>query len=295
METKSFKFVTNFLNYEEIGSKSNKEYYVKGYISTDEIDRTHEIVTREAMSDMVTQIKNGNIKLDVEHGTFTGDADIPVGKIVDAGMNDTGLWVKCILNKAHSKFGEIWKSVKDGFLDAFSIAYKITDRATDFINGVQVTLVKGLELFNVAITGNPICRSAKMTESFYKSLKYLDEQLKSGEDNMVEPEIKQKVEPVVEPKVEPVVEPKVEPVVEPKVEPVVEPKVEPEVTPKVEPEVAPLDTIKSMQTEIAELKAEVKTLNKELIKPQLKAINNTDIAEVKDETPIVKSPLQAIK
>ena len=271
METKSFKFVTNFLNYEEIGSKSNKEYYVKGYISTDEIDRTHEIVTREAMSDMVTQIKNGNIKLDVEHGTFTGDADIPVGKIVDAGMNDTGLWVKCILNKAHSKFGEIWKSVKDGFLDAFSIAYKITDRATDFINGVQVTLVKGLELFNVAITGNPICRSAKMTESFYKSLKYLDEQLKSGEDNMVEPEIKQKVEPVVEP------------------------KVEPEVTPKVEPEVAPLDTIKSMQTEIAELKAEVKTLNKELIKPQLKAINNTDIAEVKDETPIVKSPLQAIK
>ena len=279
METKSFKFVTNFLNYEEIGSKSNKEYYVKGYISTDEIDRTHEIVTREAMSDMVTQIKNGNIKLDVEHGTFTGDADIPVGKIVDAGMNDTGLWVKCILNKAHSKFGEIWKSVKDGFLDAFSIAYKITDRATDFINGVQVTLVKGLELFNVAITGNPICRSAKMTESFYKSLKYLDEQLKSGEDNMVEPEIKQKVEPVVEPKVEPVVEP----------------KVEPEVTPKVEPEVAPLDTIKSMQTEIAELKAEVKTLNKELIKPQLKAINNTDIAEVKDETPIVKSPLQAIK
>jgi len=277
----TFKFTTNSLTHEVVGLKGEREYYVTGHISTDEVDRAGEVVTREAMKSMVEQIKSGNVKLDIEHSTFIGENDVPVGKIIDAGMDDKGVWVKCVLNKAHSRFNEYWKSIKEGFLDAFSIAYKTLETTKEVIEGATVTMLKTLELLNVAITGNPICRGATMTESFYKSLKHMEEN-NMTEENVEEPIAKPAVEePVVE---EPVVEEKVEEVVE---EPVVEEKVE-------DKDPNPLDAIKGMQKEIASLKAEIEGLQKTLKKPVLKAINNTDIADVKSEV-VYKSPLQTIR
>jgi len=287
----NFSFVTNSLSYEEVGTKSGKDYYVKGYISTDEVDRSNEVVTREAMNSMVEQIKSGSVKLDVEHSTFTGENDIPVGKIVDAGIDKKGLWVKCSLNKSHSKFQEVWSSIKGGFLDAFSIAYKTTEFTKDVINGVTVTLLKGLELLNVAITGNPVCRGAKMTESFYKSLRYMEEK------NMVEEKVEEKApEPVVEEVKEEVkVEDSIneEPAPEPVAEPVKEEAVVEEPTPQ------PLDEIKSLNKDVAELKAvnenlvkEIAALKNDIAKPQLKGVAQTNIAEVKDTE--LKSPMQMI-
>jgi len=299
-ETKSFSFVTNYLSYEEVGTKGSKEYYVKGYISTDEVDRANEVVTREAMKSMVNQIKAGNVKLDVEHSTFQeGENDIPVGKIMDAGMDEKGLWVKCVLNKAHSKFKEVWASVKNGFLDAFSIAYKTTEFVNELVDGVNVTLLKGLELLNVAITGNPICRGAKMTESFYKSMKYINENKEVK--NMTEENVESKPEAEAEaPKEEEAKEEVKEEVQEEKPEEVKEEEKPAEVgeeAPKEEVEEEkpqPLDEIKSlMKKEIASLKAEVKALKKELAKPQMKGVAQTDIAEVKEEINI-KSPMQMI-
>ena len=275
---KTFKFVTNKFDYSVIGLKGEREYFVKGYISTDEIDRSNEVVTREAMTDMVTQIKSGNVKLDIEHSTFRGENDIPVGKIVDSGIDEKGVWVKCTLNKAHSRFNEYWKSIKNGFLDAFSIAYKPLTVAREFVKGVEVTLLKSVVLLNVAITGNPICMGAKMTESFYKSLKYLNENTKSGGINMVE-EVNEKVEVVEKPEEVKVEETIVE---EPKVEEVVEEVVEPEkVEPVVEQKINPLDAIKSLQNEIASLKSSNKELD-----TQLKSL----IQKIK--TPVLKAKVE---
>lgn len=289
MESKStFSFITNNFEYAELGMKAGKEYHVKGYISTDEIDRANEVVTKECMADMVTQIKAGNVKLDIEHSTFTGENDIPVGRIIDAGIDAKGLWVEAIINKSHSKFDSVWKSIKDGFLDAFSIAYKVKSAVKDIINGVQVTLLKNLELLNVAITGNPVNKGARMTESFYKSMNTV--LLKDvEEENKMSEEVK--VDEVVVPE-----EPKVE-------EPIVpeEVKVEEPVVPE-EPKINPLDQIKSMQEEIAEMKkvnAELKAVREELAKlksdvskPQMKGIANTNIGEMKTVEVEVKTPLQ---
>ena len=276
---KTFKFITNNLTHNSIGLKGERNYYVTGYISTDEIDRANEVVTREAMKSMVSQIKAGNVKLDIEHSTFTGENDIPVGKIVDSGIDEKGVWVKCTLNKAHSRFNEYWKSIKNGFLDAFSIAYKPLTVVREFVKGVEVTLLKSVELLNVAITGNPICRGAKMTESFYKSLKYLNENTKSGGINMVE-EVNEKVEVVEKPEEVKVEETIVE---EPKVEEVVEPVVEPEkVEPVVEPKINPLDAIKSLQNEIVSLKSSNKELD-----TQLKSL----IQKIK--TPVLKAKVES--
>jgi len=297
----NFSFLTNSLSYEEVGTKSGKDYYVKGYISTDEVDRSNEVVTREAMNSMVEQIKSGSVKLDVEHSTFTGENDIPVGKIVDAGIDEKGLWVKCTLNKSHSKFQEVWNSIKGGFLDAFSIAYKTTEFTKDIINGVTVTLLKGLELLNVAITGNPVCRGAKMTESFYKSLKYMEENKMSEETKEPVAEETKVEEPVAEVKEEPTPEAEVkeEVVEEPKAEePVKEEKTE---EPVVEEVAKPLDEVKSLKEENVALKASLKSLEKqfndfkkEIAKPVMKGVAQTDIAEVKETEVKLKSPLQSI-
>ena len=314
-ENNNFSFVTNSLSYEEVGTKSGKDYYVKGYISTDEIDRANEVVTRDAMKSMLEQIKSGNVKLDVEHSTFTGDNDIPVGKIVDAGIDNKGLWVKCTLNKSHSKFREVWDSIKNGFLDAFSIAYKTTEYVNDVVDGVNVTLLKGLELLNVAITGNPVCRGARMTESFYKSLKYLEEVNNMTDEKLKSEDVPENVEAPKEEATEEVKEevkedskeeaPKEEETEVKDEEVVVEEKSEAES--ELEKEPSPLDEIKSLREEMASMKKEntslksslqnvekeLKSAKKILEQPQLKGVAQTDIGDVKNDVEI-KSPMQFI-
>ena len=49
-------FVTNNMEYHELGMKGSKEYRVKGYIYTDEVDRANDVVTKDCMADMVKQI-----------------------------------------------------------------------------------------------------------------------------------------------------------------------------------------------------------------------------------------------
>ncbi|MCK5612099.1 HK97 family phage prohead protease [Candidatus Pacearchaeota archaeon] len=315
---KKHSFVTNSLEFSEVGTKSSKEHYVTGYISTDEVDRANEVVTRNAMKEMVVQIKSGNIKLDIDHSSFIGQKDIPVGKIVDAGIDDKGVWVKCILNVAHTKFKSIWNSIQDGFLDAFSIAYKIKSFTKQIVSGVNVTFLKSIELLNVAITGMPTCRGAKMTESFYKSLRNIEEEDTMTAENIVAtpgvnepaptpapvpatepvptptpvptpaPEPVPTPAPVPEPKPVPIPTP--EPVPIP--DPVPTPDPEPEPTPQ--PDVAPLDTIKSLQKENVEIKAQLKSLQKRLEKPRMKGVAATDIGDVKIKN-TVNAPMDMIR
>lgn len=325
---KTFKFLTNTIEHQAVGLKGEREYYVTGYISTDEIDRANEVVTREAMNEMVAQIKAGNVKLDVEHSTFTGENDIPIGKILDAGIDEKGVWVKCMLNKAHSKFNEYWQSIKSNFLDAFSIAYKVNEYAEEVINGVTVTLLKSIELLNVAITGNPVNRGSKMTESFYKSLKHLKENNLKGEPIMTEQIPVEPVQPapaeptIVEPAPAPVVEPKQEPITtpepaiaavpEPAPVPVPEPIVPEPAAPVVaavpaepEPMVNPLDRIKSLTAINAVLKAEfdktkkeLQDLKAELNKPVLKSLiepNTPAKVPSTEEGPVITNVLDVLR
>ena len=290
-EKPQFKFLTNTMKYEELGTKGGKKYYVTGYISTDEVDRANEIVTKGCMKSMLQQIKAGNVKLDVEHSTFTGENDIPVGKIIDAGMDDNGLWVKAEINRHHTKFKSIWNSVQEGFLDAFSIAYNVLDYANEVINGSQVTLLKSIELLNVAITGNPVNRGAKMTESFYKSSAYM----KNIKGEKMTEEIKEEA-PVVKETVDEKIEEKVEEVKKPVVEEAAEAPKE-EVKEEV-PESSPMEQIKSLSKENVQLKASLELLGnkmeefeKALKKPVLKGLANT---EKKTEIKELKSMMSLI-
>lgn len=187
-------FIEQGIEAHEVGSKGDKEYYVTGYISTPDLDIVGEIITEECLDDMYQQIKSNQvpIKFDIEHQTFTeGTLDInPIAKVVETRRDKKGIWVKAQLNKFHSKFKEVWGSVKSGFLDAFSIYYvtNTKDRVKKYEGGKSVTLLNRVKLLNVTLTGTPVNPAARIEQAFAKSLTAL-----KTEDEENKEEIKEEI------------------------------------------------------------------------------------------------------
>ena len=239
---KTYTFNTDTIVYESIDSKSEKKYYVTGYISTKDRDLSNDVVTSSAMSDMLSEILSGNVKLDYEHEAWRKEnpSIIPLGKIIEAKSDDRGIFIKAQLNHSHSRFKEVWSSIKDGFLDAFSIAYKATSYSHKVIDGVKTRILSGVKLLNVALTGNPINPECRMFDVFTKSL---DDFNKMEENKMAEEEAVPKEQPVVE-----------------------------EVEQKDFIEKKDFEDLKATsEKEIQDLKAEIKSLKELLEKPVLKA------------------------
>ncbi len=151
---------------------------ITGYISVPEIDLYNDLITPQALKSMLTQILAKTITLDYEHEAWRDDNTIlPVGKIVEAKVDDRGLWVKAELNTHSPKYKALWGSIKDGFITAFSIAFKPLKVITKTIGDVSVKLIEDLKLLNVALTGSPVNQGAVLTGHSMKSvmLKAIDE------------------------------------------------------------------------------------------------------------------------
>jgi len=169
-DQKAYVFVSEEL-------KANGEE-LEGYISTGDKDLVNDVVTPNCMMDMLNQLQDRSIKLDVEHESFRGRQEekelnktlIPVGKIIDASLDRKGIKVKCELNKHHSRFEEVKNSIKDKFLDAFSIAYVPTKFSHKAKEGETTRLLEKVNLLNVAFTGNPVNPYASFTNVALKSL-----------------------------------------------------------------------------------------------------------------------------
>jgi len=210
MKAKTYSFVSDSVDYEIVETKKGKEYFVKGYISTYQIDLVNDIVTPECMKDMLDQLQNRAIKIDLEHESFLGDTHlekevaktkIPIGKIVEGHLDDTGLFVKVKVNSNHSRFKEAWKSMVEGFLDAFSIAFIPIKTVTKEVDGVIANLIDKVRLLNVAFTGNPCNTTATMRSVFMKSL----DDIKQGETTMANVKVKEDpVEPSKEDESKPI-------------------------------------------------------------------------------------------
>ena len=284
--TKNYTFFTDEVGYEETETKGGKDYFVTGYISTKDRDLVNDVVSENALSEMLNQINHKNIKLDVEHEAWREEnpSIVPVGKIIEAKRDEKGIFVKAILNRAHGRFKEVWDSVKSGFLDAFSIAFKTTSYVHKVVDGVKTRILNGVELLNVALTGNPVNPECKMTEVFTKSLNDMEE------IKMAEEVVEKKDEEVQAPAEEaaPVAE---EPAVEPVAE--VEAEVEKPTEEASEVEQKALDRITKLEDDLADAKTEIKSLTKKLNEPILK-----DNVETLDKEQVVAkgtyNPLDAV-
>ena len=301
---KSFTFYTDDLNFTEVITKDGKKCYVEGYASTNDVDFQNDLITKAGLKSMLMQLKSKNIKLDVSHETFRKDMNIiPVAKIIDAKLDDKGVYIKAVMNNDSPKFKNTWGSVKNGFLDAFSVAFNILKSAKQQIGDKTVRMIDDLILRNITFTGNPVNKNATIGQVFMKSLDAYavsneEQSSKNIEDNKMtdETQIKDEAQPITEPvtTVEPVKEPVKEPVAEPsKVEPKVEPKVEEKATaepketeePKAEDK---KEEPKKDDAELKDLKSEVTEL-KSLVEASQKMITEL---KAKMEAPVLKGVLE---
>jgi len=180
---------------EIITLKSDKRYYVQGYISTTTMDLANDVLTMDAQRDLYTQIKStiakgGFITGDIEHMVFydelgkelafpkvrdeKGNMIIPEIKFIEVELRNNGVWVKAEVNKYHPNFNSIWKSIEEGFLNGFSVAVRAVEQTTQKINGVMVDLISKIKLINVTMTGtpcNPDARMQPVLKSLIKSTK----------------------------------------------------------------------------------------------------------------------------
>ena len=180
METPNFIFSSGQIELKEEADN----FFVEGYVSTSDLDLVNDIVTKDCIMDMAEQMKSRTIKLDIEHESFRGSNDvemeinktiIPAAKIDEFLVDKKGLKIKAMLNKHVQRFNEVKNSIKDGFLDAFSIAFIPTESRIEKRGGQMVRLLDKINLLNVAFTGNPVNTNSTMTNVFAKSLEYLKE------------------------------------------------------------------------------------------------------------------------
>ena len=194
--------------------KGEKQYFVEGYISTYDKDLVNDVVTKRGMLDVYEQADE--IKADVEHEAFKPDEEgygkfgsrdgiIPVAKIVQKRMDDVGVWVKAKLNPHLDSFGKLWGSIKDEFLDAFSIAFPEPQVGDFEIAPDGARLLNKLHLLNVALTGNPVNKGCKITgvvaksrDKIFKEEKTMADEEKPVEEVVSTEPVKEEVTEVVE-------------------------------------------------------------------------------------------------
>ena len=117
--------------------------YIEGYASTNEIDRSGDVIPSAVWEAGLKNYLKNPIILS-QH-----DYDDPVGRMVEHKIDSKGLWVKARISAA----AEIFNLVKDGVLTAFSVGFRIMDAEYNAV--AEVFMIKELELVEISIVSVP--------------------------------------------------------------------------------------------------------------------------------------------
>ncbi len=293
VEARSFLYNSNGMWYQEVETKGDKQYYVEGYVATEDPDLVNDIMTKSCLIDMDSQMEEKSIKFDFEHETVE-DGKIgvkmnknPIARVVEHRVDSKGVWVKALVNKFHDGFKELWGSIKSGMIDAFSVAFLPVRKAFKYVKGKSMRLLEKVKLINIAFTGNPVNPEAKMHNVIGKSLDYLEAQDNASQSSPTGEDNKQMVEeetqvPAQEPETkeivtEEAVKEAVKEIPEETPETPTEEKTE-EVTEEVEEKSVTTEDLETVKAEIKSLysmveglKSENANLKKTLAEPEFKA------------------------
>ncbi|MHA1754312.1 MAG: HK97 family phage prohead protease [Candidatus Odinarchaeia archaeon] len=169
-------------------SEEGDYFEVTAYASTPHLDRQHDIIIRPALQHVVEQLKTINTTVFYGHQY---DRENTVGKIVDAGVDDIGLWVKIYVSKTEPKLRE---KIREGIISKLSIGGQVksykritADRARELKYDVpedveEVRIVDRIDIYEVSFVGvpaNPHARVVDFTKSLYETI---HEQLQNFSD-----------------------------------------------------------------------------------------------------------------
>ncbi|MBW6469631.1 MAG: hypothetical protein K0A90_00235 [Methanosarcinaceae archaeon] len=193
MDFKKIKVYPNTFEFKS----DNGNHYVEGILEVaNYLDSVNDMVTEECIQDMAQQINGRNVdsnfsgalKGNEEHEQyFKGDNTIvPKAKIISAEIKSKNLFIRVQLNKHHTEFKNLWGSIQDGFIDAFSMEFKPKEYINTNINGKNIRVLNKIQLGGVALTGKPACEACKITDFFVKSKIEVDDMSNEDENGVVD-------------------------------------------------------------------------------------------------------------
>lgn len=140
LDHKNYSFEVDFKSIQE----DERSVKFQGLASTfGNLDLTNDIVQKGAF---LKSLKRRMPKLLLQH-----NANIPIGKFVEAKETSEGLFVRGQLTKGVQASDEAALLLKDGVLDSMSIGYNVID----FEVSKDATLLKELDLFEISLVTFP--------------------------------------------------------------------------------------------------------------------------------------------
>lgn len=122
---------------------------VTGYAAVaDVVDSQYEIITKEALDGASKDLLSYTTVL------YNHDPDRPIGKVLEARPEGTGLFVKVQISSSED---EIWNKITEGIISKFSFRGTVTDYAEQFDKSHDryVTVIKGFRVFEISLVSVP--------------------------------------------------------------------------------------------------------------------------------------------
>jgi len=132
---------------------------IRGYAATSDLDRQNDVIAPEALARAVADLKR-NTTVFYEHK----HDQPPVGKILNAGTDEQGLWVEVMVSKTRP---DIWQLIQEGILSKFSIGGKLKQATRGFSKekNKEFNHIQDLEILEVSIVGLPANENAEFAVS----------------------------------------------------------------------------------------------------------------------------------
>lgn len=117
--------------------------FIKGYASTNDVDRSGDVVPVSVWEAGMKNYLNNPIIL-AQH-----DHDDPIGRMVEHKLDTKGLWIKARISAA----AEVFSLIKDEVLTAFSIGFRVLD--AEYNAAAELFVIKELELIEISVVSVP--------------------------------------------------------------------------------------------------------------------------------------------